>query len=309
MALHAPTTGDIVQASDVDQFVDLLTGGTAGQLLAATGSGGDPEYADPPLELTDGTTDLTGVTKITVAGGAVVGGTAGAATLTITRGINWTGPWDFSRAYVPGDGCMDHGFYWVCQIANTNSEPDFGEMNWTLLTTQDASSHTKIYEKFVDPSAATISVDLSPYQFYRTLEIDFTGAVDVATNSLGVNMQFNADAGSNYDYQITGSVEGTTADNLGALAQPAMVVGAFPGTSAPSGAMGVIRLRIVNFAATTFRKSVQGQYFNDYDDSTKKYQHNVGGTWRNTDAITLLDFYPDSGNFVRLSTLSIYGLL
>ena len=65
-------TPGLVQGTNV-----TITGTWPNQTINATGSGGGS------LELTDGTTDLTGVTKITVPiGQLVVGGTAGAATIT-----------------------------------------------------------------------------------------------------------------------------------------------------------------------------------------------------------------------------------
>lgn len=63
------------------------TGSASTEFLRKDGTWAVP--AGTSLELTDGTTDLTGVTKITVSGGTV-GGTSAAATLSVTPGSGGT---------------------------------------------------------------------------------------------------------------------------------------------------------------------------------------------------------------------------
>jgi len=98
------------------------------QQQVGTGGGGGS------LELTDGTTDLTGVTKITVSG-ATVGGTSAAATLTIISGgspsasaYNWTLTYsvgnivwvDTTQTF--GDVSVLAGMY-ICIVAVTTGSP------------------------------------------------------------------------------------------------------------------------------------------------------------------------------------------
>lgn len=45
--LHHVSTGDTIAAADVDQLVDLLQSGTAGDVLTSPGGGGDAAFAPP----------------------------------------------------------------------------------------------------------------------------------------------------------------------------------------------------------------------------------------------------------------------
>lgn len=65
------------------KVADLLAGGSL--TGAATPSGGVPPGGGSGIEITDGVTDITGATKLTVTGGTV-GGASPNATLTISGG-------------------------------------------------------------------------------------------------------------------------------------------------------------------------------------------------------------------------------
>lgn len=89
------------------------------------------------LELTDGSTDLTGVTKITTSG-LTVGGTPSAATLTVSAlNLNYRGVWSGASTYSVGD-CVSlgsgtsAGFYLSTINSNTNS-PDSG-IGWVQFS-------------------------------------------------------------------------------------------------------------------------------------------------------------------------------
>jgi len=85
----SPGVLDVGKIKFVGATVTEESGGVAVVTIDATTGGG----GGGSLELTDGTHDLTGVTKITVSG-MTVGGTAGAATLTATGGGGGGNPYN-----------------------------------------------------------------------------------------------------------------------------------------------------------------------------------------------------------------------
>jgi hypothetical protein len=104
--------------------VQITERGMLVTLPAVAGGGGSA------LELTDGTTDLTGVSKITVSG-MTVGGTSAAATLTVGAvAMNFKGLWNSGSTYGNGDVVViqtgvSAGTY-ISTIAGNTNNPSTG---------------------------------------------------------------------------------------------------------------------------------------------------------------------------------------
>jgi hypothetical protein len=139
------------------------------------------------------------------------------------------------------------------------------------------------------------------------LEIRWSARGDQVATSTIINLQFNADTGSNYDRQ-TMNAGGASVSGSELLASTAMAIGsavAASGTSDAAGS-GVIWIN-------DYRGALQKTYFsvNDLPRATTSgnvFTQNFSGRWRSTAAITSITLTLASGNFVSGSKFSLYGI-
>lgn len=145
-----------------------------------------------------------------------------------------------------------------------------------------------------DETLATDTATLTyspPGSGYRDLEARIDGRTDEAANNSVIWCRANADSGGNYDcltvdHNVTG---GLVATNTFAVAQ--LLAGYLPGTSAPSGTPGSVEALSRNYLGTTFHKEftfLSGLKFGVSNGNL--YRADRHGWWRNTAAITQLDF-------------------
>lgn len=157
-------------------------------------------------------------------------------------------------------------------------------------------------------SVAASSVTLSslPTDLQHLL-IVVTARSSVAATSENVRLRFNSDTGANYDYQVLAAGSAMTAvESFGANQ---VNLAGIPGASSPAGRFGLMEVWVPSFGATDSQKTamVTNSRFrtNTTTDFTLQY---VGGWWRNSAAITSVEFILASGQFVVGSRFTVYGL-
>lgn len=123
------------------------------------------------------------------------------------------------------------------------------------------------------------------------------------------NMQFNADAAANYDYQYT-NMTGTSPATFQAQGAPSAALGYFVQSSATAGVASQIDCWIDWYNALAFNKTFLSQVARKLDTSPGDLMvGQVAGFWRNSAAITRITVTPSSGsNFVAGSQFAVYGL-
>ena len=130
---------------------------------------------------------------------------------------------------------------------------------------------------------------------YTDLVLIVVGAASSSTT--GVNLQFNADTGSNYSRTVlygTGSAVGA---NSGSNAVQI-------GTGTFSTSQSVARINIMNYANSTTYKTVLAR-----TDAASTELLATVGLWRSTSAINQVKVFSDSGiNFISGSTFTLYGI-
>ena len=134
---------------------------------------------------------------------------------------------------------------------------------------------------------------------YTHLRLTYQGQVNAGYGNLF--LRFNADTGANYDYQ--------TMDGVGATASAGQT---FATNYISIGLIGVTvgggTIDIPNYKATTLNKVAIGLGFMKYGTSSgNMIALNHGGSWRNSSAITQLDFTTDSANFTAGTVVTLFG--
>ena len=135
-----------------------------------------------------------------------------------------------------------------------------------------------------------------------------------AVNNEPMFVQFNADAGANYNFQL-GLLENVTFQGFntaGVAGNANQGCGGIAGTTSPANESGPVQISIMNYAGTTFRKHALCTWGNNGADVSGSNSNNSGQdiiTWRNTAAITSIKLGLASGNnFATGSTAILYGI-
>jgi hypothetical protein len=168
-----------------------------------------------------------------------------------------------------------------------------------------SSAITRLAQQILGSAAGSVTFS-SISGAYTTLQLDIVARTDAATGFASINMQFNGDTGTNYEYNFVYASGGTPgagqADSAACIALPNM-----PGSTVTANAPGVFSVRIPAYAGTTFYKGVLASIY--YMTTTTEQALLTGGGWNNTAAITSIVLTPSAGNFVAGSTFTLYGLL
>lgn len=144
---------------------------------------------------------------------------------------------------------------------------------------------------------------------YSHLELWFVGQTSNAATQV-INMTFNADSGSNYDWTAL-DVEAAAPAPAGSegIAAAFMAMGVLPPSTA-TGSPGSGRVSIPFYAGTTFHKQARGDGGADLGTATTNNRLRANfGRWRNTAAITRITLTPAAGNWVTGSAYTLYGIL
>jgi hypothetical protein len=124
-------------------------------------------------------------------------------------------------------------------------------------------------------------------------------------------LQLNSDNAVNYSsHNLIG--DGTSASSDAVTTQPYMlgVSWMLPSATATANVFGGFILDILDYANTSKYKTVRNIIGSDFN-STTPLPGRIGlesSSWRNTDAITSIKFYTDSGNWAQYSRFSLYGI-
>lgn len=174
-----------------------------------------------------------------------------------------------------------------------------GAAGRTELTTP-LRTVTCIADTVLGSSAASITFSSVPGT-YRSLMLDVVSRASTA-GAKALNLQFNGDTGSNYDYWFGGS--GTS----GADAQTAARAGSTSGSDATAGNAGVFRIVIPDYAGTTFRKFGSAIGGRADADASGLFGENNSFKWRSTSAITSILLAPSSGDFITGTRATLWGV-
>lgn len=134
------------------------------------------------------------------------------------------------------------------------------------------------------------------------------GRVSDAAAAENLVIQFNADTGSNYWYQLIegNNTTNSASDSLGLVAVP--LISAIPGASATANHAGTADIDLEGYAGTTFDKQVTAKWGFYTSGSHPLTTGQATVDWANTAAITSIKLIDGGGgNFVAGSVFTLYA--
>jgi hypothetical protein len=160
---------------------------------------------------------------------------------------------------------------------------------------------TKISEQILSGVAATVSF-LSIPNTFRNLILTIAATATTKSNQ-AVTLQFNADAGANYDW--SSFAFGTATGNSSALNDTSCTVGNVADSTSNAASVWYARIALNDYASTAFWKSYTG--FTNRRDNGSIFTDAIGGFWHNTGALSSILITLASSTFVAGSVFTLYG--
>jgi hypothetical protein len=140
---------------------------------------------------------------------------------------------------------------------------------------------------------------------YKHLQVRMVARSDNADTNSGINLRFNSDTGSNYDFhQLLGNIAATIITSTASL-NLAQTGGLFAaGNNSTASAFGGAILDILDVYAAKHKtlRSLSGIM------GEGEFIALRSGAWRDTSSVTSITFFGIDRNFVAGSRLSLYGI-
>jgi len=182
---------------------------------------------------------------------------------------------------------------------------------WDLVITPGGGAWTLIAETIVGAPGAAAVTFLAIPQTYRTLWLFAAVRTDRAAEFDYVLWQANADGAANYD-RVQFYTTIAAHFNGGARAQTAGYAGFCEAANSRAANFGPTTAIWQDYASATIEKTSLvplSAAAGDRSADADVMEHLYSSWWRNTAAITRLDFIPQTGpNFVAGSRFTLYGI-
>ena len=137
------------------------------------------------------------------------------------------------------------------------------------------------------------------------LVLVFSCRTDNATVHLSTYVTFNSDTSANYDWLfLRGS--GTSADSVSVSGDTKGWVGYIPGSSSTANTFGNTAVYISNYTSSA-AKSFSSDNANETNAASVRMAIDAS-KWSGTDAISSIQLFGSSDNFVQYSTASLYKI-
>ena len=129
-----------------------------------------------------------------------------------------------------------------------------------------------------------------------------------ATSAAELYFQFNSDTGNNYSrHGIYGTGSGVSAYGQATMSRCELPVSV--AASSSSNIFGMAIIDILDYADTNKYKTMRGLGGTEANGaSNQNYLGFYSSLWQNTNAITSIKFYIDTGNFAQYSQFALYGI-
>jgi hypothetical protein len=145
---------------------------------------------------------------------------------------------------------------------------------------------------------------------YASLVVVYQVRGDTAgVSNTGIRVTFNNDSGSNYNGQFVGG-NNTTAYAAIQTAAAFGYLGEMPAATATSGYSSSGSIEIPNYMGTAFFKNAMFATTRDTNGAGANmvaYRGHI--VWKSTTAISRIDLFPQYGNFLTGSRVTLYGIV
>jgi hypothetical protein len=170
---------------------------------------------------------------------------------------------------------------------------------------------TPIYTQTVGSGGASQIVFNNIPQFYTDLRLVMSVRTTSAGSGTVGGLQFGTsgtiDTATNYSRTFVQGY-GSGAFSGRNSSQASISLDQFNGGGSTASTFGNAELTIPNYTQANF-KSVVGDLIAENNSSTDNNVAGIAGLWRNTNAITMIQVFAFSANFVQHSTFSLYGII
>lgn len=193
-------------------------------------------------------------------------------------------------------------------------ESDTGmlKQSWNGAWTDVVTPHTdiKIGEVVVGAGGqASIDFAAIPGTFTH-LQLIGNGRGTAASTVTAVQMRFNGDSGSNYDYEQLYANDGNPAAGYEVLGDTSMQLMQLPASSSTAGYASSAHATIADYANAVFHKSMLTHMPIQRTAGTgNMFDATLVGFWHSTSPITDIHLFCGAGNFAEGTKVSLYGIV
>jgi hypothetical protein len=158
----------------------------------------------------------------------------------------------------------------------------------------------------------TFAVDTATTNFiipagFQSLRIIASGRTTTVGTIGSIIMRFNNDTGANYDWQFSRVTNGVSTPGQ-TLGSTFIILADLPGTTGTAGYAGSAAWDIPNYAQTTYNKSLFSINTAMSNVGANSITSVWGADWRNSAAITSIQFSVSGASIKAGTSISIYGL-
>lgn len=170
-----------------------------------------------------------------------------------------------------------------------------------------ANTYTLISSSTVGAGGASSISFTSIPSTYTDLKVVLSARSSTSTNRFGsLGLRFNS-ATTNYsDKDIYGNGATAASQSNVYTASGYLYLGEVPSSTATASTFGNVEVYIPNYTGATY-KSISVDSVQE-DNQTTAYATLVAGLWSSTAAITQIDLYAITYNFLQYSTAYLYGI-
>ena len=155
-------------------------------------------------------------------------------------------------------------------------------------------------------SGGASSVDFTSIpSTYTHLQVRYLARGSFAGNEIQMRMRLNSDTGSNYARHLLEG-DGATAAAYATASGNLMALGSIPAATGTASAFGAGVVDILDYTNTnkyTTSRALSGQ-----DRNGAGTIDLASSLWMNTNAVTTVSVFPDSGNLTQYSIVALYGI-
>ena len=156
---------------------------------------------------------------------------------------------------------------------------------------------------------ASVSFTSIPNTYASLVVVYQVRGDNAGVSNTGIRVTFNNDSGSNYNGQFVGG-NNTTAYAAIQTAAAFGYLGEMPAATATSGYSSSGTIEIPNYMGTAFFKNAMfatTRDTNGYGANMVAYRGHI--VWKSTTAISRIDLFPQAGNFLTGSRVTLYGIV
>jgi len=169
-----------------------------------------------------------------------------------------------------------------------------------------ANTMTKIATQVVGSGGASGITFSSIPQTFTDIKVVVSGRSNVSATRVYLGLRFNGVSTSSYSNTVVSSGGSSASSGRNYTGNTEIYVAEINGATSTTNLFSNIDIYIPNYTSSNYKSLIaDGVYENNI---TEAFDVLGAGLFLSTSAITSLNVYPGSGNFVQNSTFTLYGI-